>query len=170
MIFFAVANLDVQPAYWRFCSLGGCNVIRTSQLSMAGLTHVAERVFIGTCGYSYPGDPPNGWGGVFYPKAGKKRIDQLAFYASYFDGVEINSTFYRPPSAETARGWLKRTPPEFIFAVKAWQKFTAALRIRFARPDGAAGPGLAGARSRLSPERRVGKGRSVRFCNRSGLR
>jgi len=90
---------------------------------------IGERCFIGTCGYSYPGDPPNGWGGVFYPKVGKRRIDELAFYATYFHSVEINSTFYRPASAETARGWLKKTPPEFIFAVKAWQKFTHASKL-----------------------------------------
>ena len=90
---------------------------------------INERFFIGTCGYSYPGDPPNGWGGVFYPKVGKKRVDELAFYATYFHSVEINSTFYRPPSAEMARGWLKKTPPEFILAVKAWQKFTHASKL-----------------------------------------
>lgn len=90
---------------------------------------ISERFFIGTCGYSYPGDPPNGWGGVFYPKVGRKRIDELAFYANYFRTVEINTSFYRPPNAEMARGWLKKTPPEFIFAVKAWQKFTHSGRI-----------------------------------------
>lgn len=96
---------------------------------MAESAKLGARFFIGTCGYSYPGDPPNGWGGVFYPKAGSKRVDNLAFYASYFDAVEINSSFYRPPSAEMVRGWLKKTPPEFIFAVKAWQKFTHAGKL-----------------------------------------
>lgn len=96
---------------------------------MAESAKLGARFFIGTCGYSYPGDPPNGWGGVFYPKAGSKRVDNLAFYASYFDSVEINSSFYRPPSAEMVREWLKKTPPEFIFAVKAWQKFTHASKL-----------------------------------------
>lgn len=80
--------------------------------------------FIGTCGYSYPGLPPNGWSGVFYPKVGRKRVDELEFYAAHFNCVEINSTFYRPASAAMARGWLAKTPADFIFTAKVWQKFT----------------------------------------------
>lgn len=96
---------------------------------MAESGKIGARFFVGTCGYSYPGDPPNGWGGVFYPKVGKRPINDLAFYATYFHSVEINSTFYRPPRAEMVQGWLKKTPPEFIFAVKAWQKFTHPSRL-----------------------------------------
>ncbi|HMA82151.1 MAG TPA: DUF72 domain-containing protein, partial [Candidatus Binatia bacterium] len=57
------------------------------------------RFFVGTCGYSYPGDPPQGWSGVVYPKRGKKRADELEHYAAFFNLVEINATFYRPLSA-----------------------------------------------------------------------
>ena len=85
--------------------------------------------YLGTCGYSYPGAPPNGWSGVFYPKGGGKRADPLEFYASYFNAVEINSTFYRPASAAMARGWVDRTPAGFVFTVKAWQKFTHAAKL-----------------------------------------
>src|SRR6266403_5312138 len=86
--------------------------------------HAAPRFLIGTCGYSYPGVPPNGWSGVFYPKRRAKRVDELEYYALHFNSVEINSTFYRPPSAEMAKGWAERTPSGFVFAVKVWQKFT----------------------------------------------
>ena len=79
---------------------------------------------IGTCGYSYPGAPPEGWYGVFYPKSRGGRLDELEFYSTYFTTVEINSTFYRPATAAMANGWVKRTPEDFKFAVKAWQKFT----------------------------------------------
>jgi uncharacterized protein YecE (DUF72 family) len=82
------------------------------------------RFRIGTCGYAYPGAPPRGWSGVFYPKGGTKRVNELEFYTAYFNAVEINSTFYRPAAAGTARGWVNRTPADFIFTVKAWQKFT----------------------------------------------
>lgn len=82
------------------------------------------RYFIGTCGYSYAGRPPNGWSGVFYPKVGRRRVDELEFYAAYFNCVEINSTFYRPASGPTARGWLAKTSADFIFTAKVWQKFT----------------------------------------------
>jgi uncharacterized protein YecE (DUF72 family) len=95
----------------------------------------STRFHIGTCGYSYPGDPPNGWNGVFYPKSGKRRADPLEFYANYFNAVEINSTFYRPVSAAMARGWLDKTPADFVFTVKAWQKFSHSTKLG----DGASG-------------------------------
>jgi uncharacterized protein YecE (DUF72 family) len=38
---------------------------------------------IGTCGYSYPGPPPKGWAGVFYPTKGK-RLDALEYYSRFF--------------------------------------------------------------------------------------
>lgn len=88
-----------------------------------------SRFYIGTCGYSYPGEPPNGWSGVFYPKGGKKPVNELEFYAGYFNAVEINSTFYRPASAAMARGWVNKTPADFVFTVKAWQKFTHAAKL-----------------------------------------
>lgn len=89
----------------------------------------ADRFLIGTCGNSYPGDPPNGWSGLFYPKSGAKRVDKLENYASYFKSVEINCTFYRPPNPKMAQGWAERTPPGFVFTVKAWQKFTHPTKL-----------------------------------------
>ena len=103
-------------------------------LSMANETNT--RVHIGTCGYAYPGAPPNGWSGVFYPKGGARRVDELEFYATYFNAVEINSTFYRPASAVMARGWVSRTPADFVFTVKAWQKFTHAAKLGNGPSDG----------------------------------
>jgi uncharacterized protein YecE (DUF72 family) len=61
---------------------------------------------------------------VFYPKTRGGRVNELEFYATYFNAVEINSTFYRPATPAMAQGWVKRTPEDFEFAVKAWQKFT----------------------------------------------
>lgn len=86
-------------------------------------------VKIGTCGYSYPGMPPTGWHGIFYPKKTARSPGELEFYASYFDAVEINSSFYRPPTSTMAEAWVQKTPPDFQFAVKAWQKFTHATKV-----------------------------------------
>jgi len=69
-----------------------------------------ERYFIGTCGYSDAGLPPEGWSGVFYPKGDRRRVDGLEFSAAHFNCVEINSTFYRLASAAMARSWLATTP------------------------------------------------------------
>ena len=84
---------------------------------------------IGTAGYSYPGPPPKGWFGIFYPEARGKRFDELGYYAQFFDTVEINTTFYRPPSPDMARGWVRKTPEGFEFSVKVWQKFTHGRKI-----------------------------------------
>jgi uncharacterized protein YecE (DUF72 family) len=87
------------------------------------------RLRIGTCGYSYPGAPPSGWWGVFYPKGEKKRRDELEFYSTFFNTVEINSTFYRPATPSMARAWATKTPSDFEFAVKVWQKFTHPTKL-----------------------------------------
>ena len=64
-----------------------------------------------------------GWEGNFYP-AGMKPADYLTYYATKFDTVEVDSTFYRAPSPSTARGWYAKTPKDFIFALKVPQQIT----------------------------------------------
>jgi len=80
---------------------------------------------IGTSGWHYPGGRGT-WNGVFYPTSGRRPrgFDELAFYASHFNTVEINSTFYGQPLPDVARSWAERTPPGFEFSVKLFQKFT----------------------------------------------
>jgi uncharacterized protein YecE (DUF72 family) len=80
------------------------------------------RLFIGTSGWSYPKGEGT-WEGTFYPaKLADK--DKLGFYARYFNTVEVNSSFYRPPSQTAARAWAARVPDDFRFTIKLWQKFT----------------------------------------------
>jgi uncharacterized protein YecE (DUF72 family) len=80
------------------------------------------RLFIGTSGWSYPKGAGT-WDGVFYPpKLADK--DKLAYYATFFNTVELNSSFYRPPSPYAARAWATRVPDGFKFTAKLWQKFT----------------------------------------------
>jgi len=77
-------------------------------------------IYIGTSGWSYPkGDGT--WKGYFYP-AGK--INELEYYSQFFNTVEINSSFYRPPNPGYVYNWVRRTPRDFLFTVKLWQKFT----------------------------------------------
>jgi uncharacterized protein YecE (DUF72 family) len=49
---------------------------------------------------------------------------RLRFYASVFDVVEVNSSYYAIPDVLTVRRWAERTPPGFIFHVKAWALLT----------------------------------------------
>lgn len=76
---------------------------------------------IGTSGWSYPAKAEGSWNGIFYPPG---KVDELSYYAQRFNTVEINSTFYRPPVPGYAWNWARKTPSDFEFTVKLWQKFT----------------------------------------------
>jgi uncharacterized protein YecE (DUF72 family) len=58
-----------------------------------------------------------GWEEAFYP-AGMKPADYLTYYATRFDTVELDNTFYRTPSLAVVKGWNAKTPKGFIFAAK----------------------------------------------------
>ena len=64
-----------------------------------------------------------GWVGSFYPEGLQPR-DFLSYYATRFQTVELDNTFYRTPSASTVEGWNLKTPPGFIFAAKVPQVIT----------------------------------------------
>src|SRR5713226_2212888 len=61
-----------------------------------------------------------GWEGTFYPK-GLAAREQLTYYATQFDTVELDNTFYRTPALSTVQGWNAKTPSGFIFAAKVPQ-------------------------------------------------
>ena len=79
-------------------------------------------LYVGTAGWSYPSGQGR-WDGVFYPEGLADR-DKLAFYAQYFNAVELNTSFYRPPNPQAARSWAAKVPEDFRFTAKVWQKFT----------------------------------------------
>jgi uncharacterized protein YecE (DUF72 family) len=62
--------------------------------------------------------------GSFYPIKSMRAEERLWWYSRFFDCVEVNSTFYAPLSAENAVRWAKRTPPGFLFSVKAYALLT----------------------------------------------
>lgn len=59
----------------------------------------------------------NDWIGPFYP-AGTKPGDFLRYYATQFDTVEIDSTYYSIPAARVVDGWAAKTPPHFLVSAK----------------------------------------------------
>jgi len=81
----------------------------------------AGSLWIGTSGFAY-----KGWKGPFYPAKGCPTSRWLEFYAQHFPTVEVNSTFYRPMSADVVRRWADRVEvnPRFRFAMKLWKRFT----------------------------------------------
>ena len=90
--------------------------------------------YIGTSGWSYPTGEGT-WKGFFYP-AGTK--NELEYYSLFFNAVEVNSSFYRPPAPGYARNWARRVPADFRFSVKLWQKFTHPKMYRLATGEMAA--------------------------------
>jgi uncharacterized protein YecE (DUF72 family) len=80
---------------------------------------------IGTSGWNYPSGRGT-WNGIFYPptRGRSKEFDELSYYAEHFNTVEVNATFYGQPRAEVTRAWAARTPDNFEFSVKLYQKFT----------------------------------------------
>lgn len=57
------------------------------------------------------------WEGAFYP-AGTAAGDYLRHYATQFDTVEADSTYYRIPPARMVDGWVEKTPPGFLLSAK----------------------------------------------------
>lgn len=76
---------------------------------------------IGPAGWAY-----KDWEGIVYPKEKPKGFQPLEFLAEYFDTVEINSSFYGPPRATSAKKWADQVQgnPHFRFTAKLYEAFT----------------------------------------------
>ncbi len=83
---------------------------------------------IGCSGWSY-----RDWRERFYPP-GTPSSRRLEHYASVFDTVEVNATFYRLPEVETVRSWAEQVPDGFLFAIKASRYLTHMKRLRDIEP------------------------------------
>ena len=78
---------------------------------------------IGTSGWSY-----DHWEGVLYP-VGLASGARLSTYASAFDTVELNASFYRWPPVGGFRSWRQRLPDGFAMSVKAPRGLTHAKKL-----------------------------------------
>jgi uncharacterized protein YecE (DUF72 family) len=76
---------------------------------------------IGTASWT---DPTMTAPGVFYPRGTDTAEERLAYYASTFPIVEVDATYYALPAARVAQAWVERTPPDFVFDVKAFAPMT----------------------------------------------
>jgi uncharacterized protein YecE (DUF72 family) len=79
-----------------------------------------SEIRIGTASWTDKTLLESGW----YPSSAQSAADRLAYYASQFRLVEVDSTYYAPPSEATARLWVDRTPPGFLFNIKAFSMLT----------------------------------------------
>jgi uncharacterized protein YecE (DUF72 family) len=62
--------------------------------------------------------------GGFYPPAAKSAEARLMYYATRFPLVEVDSTYYYPPSERNSVLWIERTPADFTFNIKAYSLLT----------------------------------------------
>jgi len=82
------------------------------------------KFFVGTSAFSEPK-----WKGSFYPEKLPAK-EMLKYYAERFNAVEINSSFYRMPSASSLKPWLADVPKGFQFTFKAPQAITHFKRLK----------------------------------------
>jgi uncharacterized protein YecE (DUF72 family) len=97
-------------------------------------------VVVGCSGWNYAH-----WrnGVVYPPRLPPSRW--LAHYATLFDSVEVNSTFYRLPREPAVARWVEQSPPSFCFAIKASRYLTHVKRLT------ELGPGLDRFYERIRP-------------------
>lgn len=75
-----------------------------------------HEIRVGTASWT---DPTMTAAGVFYPADADTAEERLGFYASRFPVVEVDATYYALPSRRLAELWVERTPPDFVFDIKA---------------------------------------------------
>ncbi len=79
------------------------------------------RVLVGTCSWT---DATLVKETDWYPRRTMTAAQRLAHYASRFPVVEVDSTYYFPPTPELSGTWVQRTPDGFTIDVKAWSLLT----------------------------------------------
>lgn len=81
-------------------------------------------IHVGTPGWSYAD-----WSGAFYPE-GIHGAERLSWYATRFDTVEVNASFYRLPHPGTISGWNRRLGPGFYLVSKGSRSVAHLRKLR----------------------------------------
>lgn len=95
-------------------------------------------ILVGTASWTDKTLLASGW----YPDKVKTAEERLGYYAEQFPLVEVDSTYYFPPSEANSALWVSRTPDGFTFNVKAFSLLTqhptkpSALYKDLPRPEG----------------------------------
>lgn len=83
-----------------------------------------NNIHIGTSGWSY-----KHWPNLFYPRD-VKPAGWFQYYASHFNTVELNSSFYRLPTLKTVEGWAEKARDGFLFCPKMNRLLTQYKKLR----------------------------------------
>jgi len=89
---------------------------RATALEPHPIARAAGEIRTGTAGWT---DRTLTARGVFYPADANTPERRLRYYATRFSLVEADAGFYALPDPQTAERWVERTPPGFVFNVKA---------------------------------------------------
>jgi uncharacterized protein YecE (DUF72 family) len=79
-----------------------------------------SRILVGTASWTDKTLLASGW----YPESANTPEKRLAYYAKQFPLVEVDATYYSPPAESTAKLWADRSPPGFLFNIKAFSLLT----------------------------------------------
>ncbi|MEE1942945.1 DUF72 domain-containing protein [Streptomyces sp. TRM 70361] len=77
-------------------------------------------ILVGTCSWTDPALVAGGW----YPPDARDAEGRLRYYAGRFGLVEVDATYYGLPSTRNSELWAARTPPGFVFDIKAFSLLT----------------------------------------------
>jgi uncharacterized protein YecE (DUF72 family) len=75
---------------------------------------------IGTASWTDKSLLASGW----YPSGANSAEERLRYYAEQFPLVEVDSTYYFPPSEKNSELWAERTPKDFTFNIKMFSLLT----------------------------------------------
>lgn len=81
----------------------------------------APQYLVGTASWT---DPTLVKSDTFYPPSMRTAEDRLRFYAEQFSTVEVDASYYALLSEKNSQRWVERTPPGFIFSIKAFALLT----------------------------------------------
>jgi len=83
-----------------------------------------QGIYIGTSGWTY-----DDWAGVFYPED-VQGAGRLAYYATQFNTVEVNATFYRLPTQAMLDAWNRHLKRGFHLVLKGSRRITHNRRLK----------------------------------------
>jgi uncharacterized protein YecE (DUF72 family) len=82
------------------------------KITMHSVDNTSRLIRMGTSSFSSPD-----WVGPFYP-AGTKSDQFLRYYATQFNTVEVDATYYSLPTERMVDRWIEETPADFLIAAK----------------------------------------------------
>jgi uncharacterized protein YecE (DUF72 family) len=88
------------------------------------MAHKTWEVRVGTSGWYY-----DHWSKRFYPEELSKK-EWFEYYASHFDTVEVNNTYYHLPKEKSVKRWHDLAPENFLYTVKANRFITHVKKLK----------------------------------------